>query len=203
MMPNRARHEHPRESHARRRRPGRCSARLIAHRASEGRTTFAIPIFCVAKLWRIVTDRRATVRIAPQRALASIDRLVSDGATLHTGPGYWVALKRLLAHGLPEGLGVFDCQIAAMCQEHGIEEIWTFDRAFVPHPSYASSTRSTSRTPDSRIPGRTRGDDGPRVTGAQARVDGRGSTFRPTDDRRQTTRRLPGKRPGRPRSPHR
>ena len=106
---------------------------VLAHRASEG-TTFAIPIFCVGELWRIVTDRRATVRIAPQRALAWIDRLVSDGATLLTpGPGYWVALKRLLAHGLPEGLGVFDCQIAATCREHGIEEIWTFDRAFVPH----------------------------------------------------------------------
>ena len=106
---------------------------LIAHRAAQG-TTFAVPVFCVGELWRIVTDRRATVRVAPKRALAWIDRLVSDGTTLLTpGPGYWVAMKMLLARGLPEGLGVFDCQIAATCQEHGIEEIWTFDRAFVPH----------------------------------------------------------------------
>jgi predicted nucleic acid-binding protein len=106
---------------------------LIARRAAEG-TRFAVPVFCVGELWRIVTDRRATIRIAPQRALAWIDRLVTEGVMLLTpGPGYWAALKKLLAHGQPEGLGVFDCQVAATCQEHGIEEIWTFDRAFVPH----------------------------------------------------------------------
>ena len=106
---------------------------LIAHRAAQG-TPFAVPVFCVGELWRIVTDRRAAVRIAPPRALAWIDRLLSGGATLLTpGPRYWTTLKTLLARGLPEGLGVFDCQIAAICQEHGIEEIWTFDRAFVPH----------------------------------------------------------------------
>lgn len=106
---------------------------LLARRAAQG-ATFAIPVFCVGELWRIVTDRRAMVRIAPERALAWIDRLVSEGATLLTpGPGYWAALKALLKQGLPDGLGVFDCQIAALCQEYGIEEIWTFDRAFVPH----------------------------------------------------------------------
>ena len=105
---------------------------LLARRAAQG-TPFVVPVFCVGELWRLVTDRRAPVRIAPQRALAWIDRLVSDGATMLTpGPGYWPALKTLLAQGLPEGRGVFDCQIAAICQEHGIEEIWTFDRAFVP-----------------------------------------------------------------------
>ena len=104
----------------------------LAHRAAQG-TTFAVPVFCVGELWRIVTDRRAIVKVAPERALAWIDRLVSDGATLLTpGPGYWNALKALLKHGLPAGLGVFDYQIAALCQEYGVEEIWTFDRAFVP-----------------------------------------------------------------------
>jgi len=106
---------------------------LLARRAAQG-TAFAVPVFCVGELWRIVTDSRAAVRIAPRRALAWIDQLVSDGATLLTpGPGYWPALRTLLAQGLPAGLGVFDCQIAAICQEYGIEQIWTFDLAFVPH----------------------------------------------------------------------
>ena len=106
---------------------------LIAHRPHrERRSRFRSSVS--ANFWRIVTDRRAAVRIAPPRALAWIDRLLSGGATLLTpGPRYWTTLKTLLARGLPEGLGVFDCQIAAICQEHGIEEIWTFDRAFVPH----------------------------------------------------------------------
>jgi uncharacterized protein len=104
---------------------------LLARRAAQG-TAFAVPVFCVGELWRIVTDRRAPIRIAPVRALAWIDRLVSSGATLLTpGPRYWATLKALLADALPEGRGVFDCQIAALCQEHGVKEIWTFDRAFV------------------------------------------------------------------------
>jgi predicted nucleic acid-binding protein len=41
-------------------------------------------------------------------------------------------LRILLAESLPVGTDVFDSQIAALCQEHGIEEIWTLDRAFAP-----------------------------------------------------------------------
>ena len=105
----------------------------LAHRASKG-ASYAVPVFCVGELWRIVTDHRAAVRIAPRRALAWIDRLLSSGARLLLpGPDYWTTLRALLDEGQPEGLGVFDCQIAAICQEHGIEEIWTFDRAFVQH----------------------------------------------------------------------
>lgn len=106
---------------------------LLAGRAAEG-TEFVVPVFCVGELWRIVTDRRAPIHVTPARALAWIDRLLSDGATLLTpGPGYWGAFKALLIGARPEGRGVFDCQIAALCQEHGIREIWTFDRAFVRH----------------------------------------------------------------------
>jgi len=59
--------------------------------------------------------------------------MLSRGAApLTPGLGYWPTLRRLLAGALPVGTDVFDSQIAALCQEHGIEEIWTFDRAFVP-----------------------------------------------------------------------
>jgi predicted nucleic acid-binding protein len=106
--------------------------RAVLASASARGTEFAVPVFCVGELWRIVTDRRAPGRIPPRRVLAWIDRLLSEGATLLSpGPRYWALLRALLADGLPEGLGVFDCQIAAVCQEYGIEHIWTFDRAFV------------------------------------------------------------------------
>ena len=106
---------------------------LLASRAAAG-TRFAVPAFCVGEFWRVATDRRARKPVAPIRALAWTDGLLSRGATLLTpGPEYWPALRRLLAAALPVGTGVFDCQIAAVCQEHGITEIWTFDRAFTRH----------------------------------------------------------------------
>lgn len=113
--------------------PGDALRAVLARHSAAG-TTFAVPVFCIGEFWRVATDRRAMTPVAPVRALAWIDWLLSDGATLLTpGPGYWPILKTLLAAVLPVGTDVFDSQIAALCQEHGIAEIWTFDRAFVPH----------------------------------------------------------------------
>ncbi len=106
---------------------------VLARRAAAG-TRYVVPVFCVGELWRVATDRRATAPIAPKRALAWIDTLLARGASLSTpGPAYWDSLRSLLATALPIGTDVFDSQIAAVCQEHGIEEIWTFDRAFFPY----------------------------------------------------------------------
>jgi predicted nucleic acid-binding protein len=106
---------------------------LLARRSAAG-TRFAVPVFCVGEFWRVATDARARRPVAPIRALAWLESLLTRGPALLTpGPGYWPTLRALLAGALPIGTDVFDSQIAALCQEHGIEEIWTFDRAFVPH----------------------------------------------------------------------
>jgi predicted nucleic acid-binding protein len=106
---------------------------LLARRSAAG-TRFVIPVFCLGEFWRVATDRRANKPVPPLRALAWIDWLLSCGSALLTpGPEYWPTLKTQLAAVLPVGTDVFDSQIAALCREHGIEEIWTFDRAFVPH----------------------------------------------------------------------
>jgi predicted nucleic acid-binding protein len=106
---------------------------LLAKRAAAG-TRFAVPVFCLGEFWRIATDRRARKPVTPIRALAWTDWLLSHGAVLLTpGPGYWPTLKALLAVALPAGTDVFDSCIAALCQECGIQEIWTFDETFVPY----------------------------------------------------------------------
>ena len=110
----------------------------LARRSASG-TRFVIPVFCVGEFWRVATDRRASKPVTPVRALAWTDWLLSRGSTLLTpGPEYWPALKALLAAALPVGTDVFDCQIAALCQEHGITEIWTFDRSFARLPAVAA-----------------------------------------------------------------
>jgi len=106
---------------------------VLARRSAAG-TRFAVPVFCIGEFWRVATDRRAMKPVPPVRALAWTDGLLSHGTTLLTpGPKYWPILKTLLATVLPLGTDVLDSQIAALCQEHEAEEIWTFDRAFVPH----------------------------------------------------------------------
>ena len=106
---------------------------LLARRAAAG-TAFAVPLFCVGEFWRVATDRRGQKPVAPALVLAWVDRLVTEGAAVLTpGSRYWPLLRSILATSLPVGTDVFDCQIAALCQEHGITEIWTFDRTFVPH----------------------------------------------------------------------
>jgi predicted nucleic acid-binding protein len=113
--------------------PGSALRTVLANHSAAG-TRFAIPVFCLGEFWRVATDRRARAPVPPVRALAWTDWLLSHGATLLTpGPAYWPILKTQLAATLPVGTDVFDSQIAALCQEHGIAEIWTFDRAFVPH----------------------------------------------------------------------
>jgi predicted nucleic acid-binding protein len=107
--------------------------RMLASHSAAG-TQFVIPVFCLGEFWRVATDRRARKPVPPLRALAWFDWLLSRRSILLTpGPEYWRTLRTLLAAELPVGSDVFDSQIAALCQEHGVEEIWTFDRAFVPH----------------------------------------------------------------------
>ena len=68
-------------------------------------------------------------------------------------------------------------------------------------PGYASINPLDLRTPDSRITGRTLGDDGLRVTGAQAVVDSTRFDL-PSYWLLTTDYCCPWKRPGRTRSPH-
>lgn len=103
---------------------------VLARRAVRG-SRFFVPTYCVSEFWTIATDFRAPLRMAPSKALAWLDRLLTTGADLLApGPDHWRWLHGVLAANLPVGISVSNCQIAALCQQFGIREIWTFDRAF-------------------------------------------------------------------------
>jgi len=44
--------------------------------------------------------------------------------------GHWMELKQLLSSGRIAGGTVHDARIAAICREHGVQEIWSADRDF-------------------------------------------------------------------------
>jgi uncharacterized protein len=47
------------------------------------------------------------------------------------GPrGYWSQLKVMLTNGKVTGPMVQDARIAALCEAHGVHELWSVDRDF-------------------------------------------------------------------------
>jgi len=43
---------------------------------------------------------------------------------------YWAVLRQTVLEGKMQGPMVHDARIAALCQQHGIQELWTADRDF-------------------------------------------------------------------------
>jgi len=49
--------------------------------------------------------------------------------------GYWPILRSALLDGRIQGPQVHDAHVAALCQLHGIRELWTVDRDFGRFPA--------------------------------------------------------------------
>ena len=49
--------------------------------------------------------------------------------------GYWPELRSTLKQGRISGPQVHDARVAAICQDHGVRELWTADRDFGRFPA--------------------------------------------------------------------
>jgi uncharacterized protein len=49
--------------------------------------------------------------------------------------GYWPELRSALEQGRINGPQVRDARVAAICQDHGVRELWTADRDFGRFPA--------------------------------------------------------------------
>jgi predicted nucleic acid-binding protein len=49
--------------------------------------------------------------------------------------GHWATLKALVLGGRVDGPRVHDARVAALCESHGIRELWTADRDFSRFPA--------------------------------------------------------------------
>ena len=94
---------------------------------------WAIPVFCVGEFVRVVTHPRIFDPPSPlDVALAAVDALVAAPSVRLLLPGqafpaHFAACAR--AAGAAGNL-VFDAQIAAVCREHGVDQLLTADRDF-------------------------------------------------------------------------
>ena len=100
----------------------------------EGSEAWALPVFCIAEFMRVVTHSKVfNPPSTVVQATEFIESLISAPSCEVIRPGDEF-LQWLLATAREtnsHGNLMFDAQIAAVCQEHGIERILTNDRDFM------------------------------------------------------------------------
>lgn len=105
---------------------------------AEGRGLWAIPWPCLHEFLAIVTHPRIYVPPTPlEKALDQVDAwLEAPGLVLLAETeGYWQEVRMLLVGGRVAGPQAHDARIAALCQLHGIRELWSDDRDFGRFPT--------------------------------------------------------------------
>jgi toxin-antitoxin system PIN domain toxin len=100
---------------------------------AESSAPWGLPVFCLAEFVRVVTHLRV---FSPPSVLADalefLDQLLQSPSVrvLLPTPGYPFAFREVCAAAAVRGNLAFDAQIAAVCQEHGIDQLLTVDRDF-------------------------------------------------------------------------
>jgi toxin-antitoxin system PIN domain toxin len=100
---------------------------------AEGRAAWAIPWPCLLEFFAIVTHPRIYAPPSPlARALAQVDAWLESPtlALLAESTAHWAALRPLLESSRIAGPQVHDARIIALCQQHGVRELWSADRDF-------------------------------------------------------------------------
>lgn len=105
---------------------------------AESDTPWALPVFCLAEFVRVVTHLRVFDPPSTlSQALDFLGELVKSPSVRLLNPtvGFATAFHEACTAGRVRGNLAFDAQIAAVCREHGIDELLTADRDFARFPS--------------------------------------------------------------------
>ena len=104
---------------------------------AEGRLSWAIPWPCLHEFLAIVTHPRIYNPPTPLGlAMDQVDTWLEAPTLtiLSESEGYWAELRAALGNGRVVGPQVHDARVAALCQLHGVRELWTADRDFSRFP---------------------------------------------------------------------
>jgi uncharacterized protein len=108
------------------------AARSIAELA-EGAGLWAIPWPCIHEFLAVVTHPRIYGPPTPlARALEQVDAWLESPSLvlLAESETHWPTLRELLSTGRIVGPQIHDARIAALCEQHGVRELWSADRDF-------------------------------------------------------------------------
>jgi toxin-antitoxin system PIN domain toxin len=104
---------------------------------AEGRAAWAIPWPCVHEFLAIVTHPRIYHPPSPlESALAQVEAWLESPSLvlLAEAPGYWPELRSTLKASRVAGPAVHDARVAALCELHAVQQLWTADRDFSRFP---------------------------------------------------------------------
>lgn len=113
--------------------PFHAQALQCVKRLAHARATWAIPWPCIHEFIAIVTHSRIYRPPTPlARALDQVDAWMESPslALLGESERHWDQLRSLLVRGRIAGPQVHDARIAALCEQHGVQELWSADRDF-------------------------------------------------------------------------
>lgn len=105
---------------------------------ARGPSPWALMWPCVHEFFGIVTHPRVySPASTVEEALLQIEAWMASPSVflLHEEATYWPVLRRLLQAGQVVGPRIHDAKIAALCELHGVSEIWTADRDFTRFPN--------------------------------------------------------------------
>jgi toxin-antitoxin system PIN domain toxin len=100
---------------------------------AENDSPWGLPVFCLAEFVRVVTHLRVFDPPSPlASALDFLDQLMQSPSVrlLLPTPGFASAFSSACSAAGVRGNLAFDAQIAAVCREHGIDELVTADKDF-------------------------------------------------------------------------
>jgi hypothetical protein len=104
---------------------------------AEAISVWAIPWPCLHEFFAIVTHPRIYAPPTPiSKALNQIDVWIESPSLRLLGETntHWRTLRRFLESGRVVGPHVHDARIAALCLQHGVQELWSADRDFSRFP---------------------------------------------------------------------
>jgi len=104
---------------------------------AEGRAAWAIPWPCIHEFLSIVTHPKIFSPPSPLNAtIHQVEAWLEapNLVLLVETEGYWTELRKIIEVGRISGGQIHDARIAALCNLHGIGELWTADRDFTRFP---------------------------------------------------------------------
>lgn len=105
---------------------------------AESATPWAIPWPCLHEFLAIVTHPRIFKPPTPiSAACEQVEAWLEAPRVLLLSEtnDYWPKLQQAVFDGKIQGSAVHDARIAALCDHHGIQELWTADRDFSRFPN--------------------------------------------------------------------
>lgn len=100
---------------------------------AEGRAPWTIPWPCIHEFLAIVTHPRIYAPPTPlAKAIDQVEAWLESPSLVLVSESedYWEVLRNILQTGRVSGPQVHDARIAALCQQHGVTELWSADRDF-------------------------------------------------------------------------